>query len=325
MPMNWKERVMNIFVLCLTLIVFSSFISSMTVAVTRMRNLHGSENKRFALLRKYFRNNDTPHDLRVRIQTFLEEKLLVLSSGSHERDVDLLPLLSKGLYSELIRVRQVPILRSYMIFRKLHSSEAADDLLALICEEACSQRVHGPGEKVYIVDEMSKGMYFLTKGDFELHEYREDDVKAFKISPLKSLTTSRPGAAPLPKEGWTPTTPLPSYNVGWLSEFALFEPRHHDTMLFARAYCEILQVSRTAFLPVIRKFPTLEEVLIETNLKRYEHAEFMMGDEENIGDWIRPQTKQNAVELRVTDSLTNSSTLSATMPAFTPLMAAPGA
>ena len=35
MPMNWKERVLNIFVLCLTLIVFSSFISSMTIAVTR--------------------------------------------------------------------------------------------------------------------------------------------------------------------------------------------------------------------------------------------------------------------------------------------------
>merc|ERR1719453_2847485 len=40
MPMNWRERVMNIFVLCLTLIIFSSFISSMTVAVTRMRNIH---------------------------------------------------------------------------------------------------------------------------------------------------------------------------------------------------------------------------------------------------------------------------------------------
>merc|ERR1719161_490624 len=57
MPMNWKERVMNIFVLCLTLIVFSSFISSMTVAVTRLRNLNSTDEKKFAILRKYLKTN----------------------------------------------------------------------------------------------------------------------------------------------------------------------------------------------------------------------------------------------------------------------------
>merc|ERR1719247_1610634 len=67
MPMNWKERVMNIFVLCLTLIVFSSFISSMTLAVTRLRNLRGSDEKRFAILRRYFRLHKTPKDLAFRI------------------------------------------------------------------------------------------------------------------------------------------------------------------------------------------------------------------------------------------------------------------
>merc|ERR1719353_2725568 len=66
MPMNWRERVMNIFVLCLTLIVFSSFISSMTIAVTRLQNLQGLEDKRFALLRKYFRDNKTPAELASR-------------------------------------------------------------------------------------------------------------------------------------------------------------------------------------------------------------------------------------------------------------------
>merc|ERR1719247_2699459 len=73
MPMNWQERVMNIFVLCLTLIIFSSFISSMTVAVTRLRNIHATDEKRFALLRKYFRDNKTPKELALRIYSFLEE------------------------------------------------------------------------------------------------------------------------------------------------------------------------------------------------------------------------------------------------------------
>jgi hypothetical protein len=211
-----------------------------------------------------------------------------MHSGTHEKDVDLLPLLTKGLYSELIRVKHEPILRMCVVFRKLDSSEAADDLMALICEEACSQKTYGPGDKIYIVDEISRGMYFLTKGDFELREYREDDVKAFKLSPQKSLTTS---GVTLPMEGWTPTDPLPSYNLGWLAEFSLFEPIMHDTTLFARAYCEVLQVSRTSFLAVVRKFPILEEVLSETNKKRYEHAVRLTNNKEDVGDWVRLRAK----------------------------------
>merc|ERR1712118_307817 len=74
MPMNWKERVLNIFVLCLTLIVFSSFISSMTVAVTRLRNINSVDEKRHALLRKYLRDNNIPSDLAIRVHSFLEER-----------------------------------------------------------------------------------------------------------------------------------------------------------------------------------------------------------------------------------------------------------
>ena len=65
-----------------------------------------------------------------------------------EKDVDLLPLLTKGLYSELMCVKLVPILRMYLVFRQLRASESADALLYLICQDACVQRVHGPGERV---------------------------------------------------------------------------------------------------------------------------------------------------------------------------------
>merc|ERR1719183_2227316 len=117
MPMNWQERVMNIFVLCLTLIVFSSFISSMTLAVTRLRNISSTDEKRFAILRRYFRNNKTPKELAFRIISFLEERQSALSTGMHEKNVDLLPLLTKGLNSELVCVKLVPVLRMYLVFR----------------------------------------------------------------------------------------------------------------------------------------------------------------------------------------------------------------
>merc|ERR1719506_1901910 len=173
MPMNWKERLMNIFVLCLTLIIFSSFISSMTVAVTRLRNINAAEEKRFALLRKYLRDHHISQDLAYRVHSFFEEKHAYQANKTSEREVDLLPHLTKGLYSELVRGIKEPTLSRYPVFRQLHSSEPARDLMTLICVEACSQKSFGPGEKVYQVDEASKGMYFLSHGRFELLEHRD--------------------------------------------------------------------------------------------------------------------------------------------------------
>merc|ERR1719353_1992403 len=90
MPMNWRERVMNIFVLALTLIIFSSFISSMTVAVTRLRHINAADDKRFALLRKYFRDHNISGDLELRVHSFLEEKHMVQARNMNAKDVDLI-------------------------------------------------------------------------------------------------------------------------------------------------------------------------------------------------------------------------------------------
>jgi hypothetical protein len=61
-------------------------------------------------------------------------------------------------------------------------------------------------------------------------------------------------------------------------------------MLIAEAYCEVLHVSRQAFSALTRQFPILQEVLMETNESRHEHAVFTMGSEEEVGDWIRPRS-----------------------------------
>jgi hypothetical protein len=132
-------------------------------------------------------------------------------------------------------------------------------------------------------------MYFLTNGIFELREYREDDIQSFKIAPLKNLITATNKGGPLQKEAWAiASAELPTFTVGWLAEFCLFETRSHDTMLLARGYCEVLHVARTPFQALLRKFPSLESMMKETNQTRKAHATLLMGSEAAVGDWIRP-------------------------------------
>merc|ERR1719487_1907200 len=129
-----------------------------------------------------------------RVHSFLEERHEVIAGKTHEREVDLLPLLTKGLHAEVTRAIKEPTLRRYPVLRQLHSSEPANDLMTLICAEACSQKIFGPREKVYIVDEPSRGIYFLTHGVFELREFRDDDVESFKISaPLRETKVKDAG------------------------------------------------------------------------------------------------------------------------------------
>lgn len=285
MPMNWQERVMNIFVLCLTLIIFSSFISSMTVAVTRLRNIHATDEKKFAILRKYLKSHKIPHDLAYRIHSFLEARRAALAGRTQEKEVELLSQLSKGFVAEISSKKREPTLRSYPVFRHLpSSSEPANDFISMICAEACTEQIFGPSEKVYVVDATSKGMYFLSAGEFELREYRDDDVQMYKIKSRKRKVVID---GIVPEDAWKPENPLPTYVVAWLSEFSLFHPRTHDTMLIARAYCETLQVSRNAFVTLIRQFPILESLLKEYNQKRFEHAMALMGADAEVGDWIR--------------------------------------
>ena len=138
------------------------------------------------------------------------------------------------------------------------------------------------------MDDVAKGMYFLTNGPFELREYREDEIQSYTVRPLKHLFTATNTGAAAHKRGWATAPSAPTYTVGWLSEFSLFETRPHDTMLLAKGYCEVLHVSRTPFQSLLRKFPTLESMLKETNGTRKAHATLLMGSESAVGDWIRP-------------------------------------
>jgi hypothetical protein len=60
-------------------------------------------------------------------------------------------------------------------------------------------------------------------------------------------------------------------------------------MLVADSYSHVLHVSRQAFLGLVRQFPVLQDVIAEANQSRYEHAVFVMGSDDAVGDWIRPR------------------------------------
>merc|ERR1719420_2887739 len=74
-PHNVGERFFSVGVLLFALIIFSSFVSSITAAMTRMRNLNSDNNNNLSKLRRYLRDHKVSAKLAIRIKRYVEHTI----------------------------------------------------------------------------------------------------------------------------------------------------------------------------------------------------------------------------------------------------------
>merc|ERR1711976_627070 len=71
-PHNLGERVYSIIVLLFALITFSSFLGSITTAMTALRRRHSEQARQQSILRRYFTDNHISVELSQRIWKFIK-------------------------------------------------------------------------------------------------------------------------------------------------------------------------------------------------------------------------------------------------------------
>merc|ERR1711937_819386 len=62
-PHNSLERFFSVVVLLFALIFFSSFLSSITAAMTQLRKLSSAKMQQFSVLRRFLKDRKVPHEL----------------------------------------------------------------------------------------------------------------------------------------------------------------------------------------------------------------------------------------------------------------------
>merc|ERR1719163_1778554 len=88
-------------VLLFGLVLFSSFISSITASMTQLRNLEGDKSKQFWLLRRYLRQNGINTNLSWRILRYVEFACGEQKNLVPESKIWVLQLLTHQLRHEL--------------------------------------------------------------------------------------------------------------------------------------------------------------------------------------------------------------------------------
>eukprot|EP00747_Dinoflagellata_sp_TGD_P100072 gnl/TRDRNA2_/TRDRNA2_167932_c0_seq3.p1 gnl/TRDRNA2_/TRDRNA2_167932_c0~~gnl/TRDRNA2_/TRDRNA2_167932_c0_seq3.p1 ORF type:complete len:643 (+),score=73.89 gnl/TRDRNA2_/TRDRNA2_167932_c0_seq3:246-1931(+) len=178
-PQNSFERLFAIITLLFALVVFSSFVSSITATMTRLRMLNSGASTKLFTLRKYFRQAGISRDLSVRIYRYVNVELDERGNRVQQKDVELLSVLSKPLLHELHCDIVQPKLMVHPLFRRL--SIESHNMMRTICCEASQETCLVRGDILFCSGEHGREMYFLTRG--LLHYTPVDSTSGRALTP----------------------------------------------------------------------------------------------------------------------------------------------
>jgi len=163
-PKNFWERLYNLAAILISLVIFPTFLTSITNSVFVFRNKTSDYRKANHDLNKYLQDNRISLDLSIRIQSVVlahhENKRK--AARLHEPDVSLLELLPRSLKEQLHAQLYQPILIRHPMLKALAACH--EQTLTTICDMAMSQASLGSAEELFAYGKETEHMYFVVRG-----------------------------------------------------------------------------------------------------------------------------------------------------------------
>lgn len=123
-PKNAFERSYTVCTLLFAMCIFSSFVSSITNAMTRLRNLNGDSLEKATVLRKYLKENRIPAEVCNRVFSWLQYTEDTSKNRIHEPQVAIFPTLPAILQTELHHAIYKPLLDKHPWFYRFAESHS---------------------------------------------------------------------------------------------------------------------------------------------------------------------------------------------------------
>jgi len=223
-PRNTLERTYNVITLIFAMVTFSSFVSSITNAMTRLRNLNSERMEQHSVLRAYLVQNSISADLTTQIYGFLEKSVENKSKRVHTSDVIILRRLPKSLQDSLQSEVYSPILTVHPFFSCFN--QVYPKGMLRLYRFALEEGSVSTGQELFTMGEAADRMHFIVKG-------------------LLSYTLGVMG------EGYDSSSTV---KVGsWLCEQALWIEWRHCGQLVAVQHSEVLDIKASKFQSIVRR------------------------------------------------------------------------
>jgi len=232
---NSIERVYSIVTIILALLIFSSFLSSITGLMQNLQKLRSEKEAQEQLLRRFLVENNISAELGTRISRFLKVNHFSRHLRMNEADLKMLEKLPRVMKNLLHEELHLPVTTRAPFFRRLLNMDAL--AVKKMCHTAIHQVTYLMEETVFDIDAEGKHMFFLMSGSLEyLHK---DDLE--NPSPAWGETLSDT----LTDGAWASD---PSLWLRWLHQGQMTaKTSSHVTMLNGPEFHNIMSCSRPSF------------------------------------------------------------------------------
>jgi len=217
-PCNFFERTFAITCLVLGLVIFSSFISSITSAVAQIKNLSDNKAQQFWLLRRYLRQNSIDRELFFRILRYADYACRERNVMVTESRLWVLQLLSEELRNEVQYQVSFACLRCLPLFEEMRCT--ATSAVHQLVSRTLQQRSLATKDVLFSAGSPAAFIYVIVCG--ELHYTCTDECEH-----------------------------VPVLKEDWLCEPAFWTPWMHVGSVQAKTETKIVSIEVASFMQVI--------------------------------------------------------------------------
>jgi hypothetical protein len=161
-PVNVHERLFTCIVIIFALVVFSSFVSSITQAMTLLRLTHARKAEQDLLMRKYFSEFMIPPDLAARCKHFMIQHQRMANKRIKESEIPCILLLPKPIREELRFEAFRPWLTGHPFFHTY--MELCPEGMRQMCIKATDEVSMLPLEELFWNGQAVNRMIFVRVG-----------------------------------------------------------------------------------------------------------------------------------------------------------------
>ncbi|CAE8660809.1 unnamed protein product [Polarella glacialis] len=160
-PKNELERAFTIVVILSAMVIFSSFVSTITNAMNQLGNLGNERNAQLVKLRRFFSEQKVSASLVARISSCIHQSTTLTSVRVHSEDIRILELLPVSLKCDLAQEIFAPTLCAHPFISTWAEYYPSDSKRLFLAAKSFSL---GTKHELFHAGQATESMYFLSSG-----------------------------------------------------------------------------------------------------------------------------------------------------------------
>lgn len=221
-PRNALERAFTVCIITMALVLFSSFVSSITAAMTRLHQINSEQTRLHEKVRRYITDNKVSLELGNCVYGFIRQHKSSQSRRVLERDVAVFEAMPEELRIRLHYEVYVPVLLAHPFF---HLFVQVDNFaVSAVSHLAMSQELLPSGQQLFAAGKRATRMYVVLGGAAQYQFERGSEQKELKVEVRD-----------------------------FVSEIAIWAVWDHRGLFVAEGNCEFAALDHEAFRQILTK------------------------------------------------------------------------